>query len=192
VAIAGTLAGLASAFIPGVGVREHPAPEVTMTVREVHSRITRGVYKTDLGQVRRPARLAPATAKAVMRGEADNAVVSDADVAALNDLEIGNVAWVEMHFKGYRGHHLKLQWALFRPEPGGALIPDTEYSLGLPDAGASDESSQFRPIWIGTPRVPAFRAEFRIVEAHEVRQMASTGTMRGLTYRYACPLPKKS
>jgi hypothetical protein len=194
VAIAGTLAGLASAFIPGVGVRERPAPEVTMTVREVHARITRGDYEAKTERethppVRLSSRrlLSAKRAKAVADQTKDGRALAAAYETDLDRLEIGDVAWLELHFSGYRGKPLTLQWAMFLPGAGGALIPETEDATDVAVDDGGDESSQFIPIWFGLPKLAKFRAEFRVLEGSQVRQMATTDPMRGAEYRYACP-----
>jgi hypothetical protein len=159
VAIMGTLASLAVAYL-GTGAKDHPPPNVEMKVREVHSRITHGAYAAEMGA-------------------ADH-------LSALDRREIGNVVWLELHFTGYRDTELLLLTALFQPEPGQPLIPDTRKIIRIPIDDSSDVHSEFRPIWLGSPRVERFRAEFRILDRGQVRQIAKTGPMKGITYRYAC------
>ncbi|HMJ34345.1 MAG TPA: hypothetical protein VK501_10535 [Baekduia sp.] len=196
VAIAGTLAGLASTFIPGVGVRDHPPPQVSMEVREVHARVTHGAYDDALGPRHGATRVVGATtasaAVAQLSPEArrrrrERAAKS----AALDRLEIGHVVWLELQFTGYRGRKLRLQWGLFGPGAGSSLIPGTERYIGLDVDDGSDVHSKFLPIWLGTPRRERFRAEFRLLDHGEVRQMARTGDMRGVTFRYACRPPRR-
>jgi hypothetical protein len=105
---------------------------------------------------------------------------------ALDRLEIGNVVWLETHLTGYRNTKLILQWALFEAGEDSALIPATEQIRTVPIDDSSDVHSEIRPIWVGSPRVRRFRAEFRLLDHGQVRQIASTGPMRGITYRYAC------
>jgi predicted small integral membrane protein len=194
VAIAGTLAGLASAFIPGVGVRERPAPEVTMTVREVHASITHGDYlaktkrRDEAVALTRGRLLSSRTWDQLAAGKRSGLHKAAESRKDLDRLEIGDVAWIELSFTGYRGEDLTLQWALFHPEPGAPLIPDTEgyYPIEVTEDG--DHSSQFIPIWFGLPVQERFRTEFRVMNSHkELLQMASTEAMKGSGYRYACP-----
>ena len=194
VAITGTLAGLASAFIPGVGVRERPAPEVTMTVREVHASITHGDYLAKTKQrdeavgLTRERLLSSRTWDQLAAGKRSGLREAAESRKDLDRLEIGDVAWIELTFTGYRGKGLTLQWALFHPEPGAPLIPDTEGYHPIAVPGDGDHSSQFVPIWFGLPVQERFRAEFRVTNGkQELLQMASTEAMKGSGYRYACP-----
>ena len=109
-----------------------------------------------------------------------------ADRRTLDRLEIGNVVWLELRLTGYRDTSMQLQWALFYAGAGRSLIAATEQEGTIPVDDSSDVHSQFLPIWIGSPRVPRFRVEFRLLDHGQVRQIASTGAMRGITYRYAC------
>jgi hypothetical protein len=194
VAITGTLAGLASAFIPGVGVRERPAPEVTMTVREVHAGITRGDYlaktkhRDEAVALTRGRLLSSRTWDQLAAGERSGLRKAAESRTDLDRLEIGDVAWIELSFSGYRGKDLTLQWALFHPEAGAPLISDTEGYHSIKVAGDGDHSSQFIPIWFGLPTQARFRAEFRVTSDDQaLLQMASTEAMKGSGYRYACP-----
>jgi hypothetical protein len=173
VAICGTLATLAVAYL-GAGVKDRPPPAVKMTVREVHARITHGAY---MDKMRGVAAATPAVLPAAL---------GHADRRTLDRLEIGNVVWLELRLTGYRDTSMQLQWALFHAGAGRSLIAATEQAGTIPVDDSSDVHSQFLPIWIGSPRVPRFRVEFRLLDHGRVRQIASTGAMRGITYRYAC------
>lgn len=173
VAILGTLASLAVAYL-GAGVKEHPPPAATMVVREVHARITHGAY---LDKMRGVTVAAPEVTAAKLR---------TASATTLDRLEIGNVVWLELDLTGYRKTNLQLQWALFHAGAGAPLIPDTEHLGTIKVDDSSDVHDEFLPIWIGSPRVPRFRVEFRLLDRGQVRQIASTGAMQGIAYRYAC------
>jgi hypothetical protein len=194
VAIVGTLVGLVTAFVPGLGATERPAPKVTMVVREVHARITRGVYQAALGEpvarspgLTRDVLLDGRTAVVVQKRKPAGLEVAREYAPGLDGLEIGSVAWLELRFSGYGGKTLQLQRALFLPDSGGAFIPQSDVleRIEVEDGG---ESTQFVPVWFGAPRLPRFRAEFRVLDGKgRVLQLAGTGSMRGLAYRYACP-----
>jgi hypothetical protein len=173
VAIFGTLATLAVAYL-GAGVKDRPPPAVRMTVREVHARITHGAYMDKMRGVATANQAVPATALVHASGR------------TLDRLEIGNVVWLELDLTGYRNTSMRLQWALFHAGAGQPLIPATEQKGVIPVDDSSDVHSEFLPIWIGSPRVSRFRVEFRLLDRGQVRQIASTGAMRGITYRYAC------
>jgi hypothetical protein len=167
--IAGTAFGILAAVgalatnYLGAGVREHPPPSVTMTVREVHARITHGAFEDKVGIAPRARPL-----------------------SKVDRLEIGNVVWVELHTVDYKGNGLRLQWSMFHAGPGEPFIPDTTVRKDIDLDRKADDQTQFLPIWVGSPRVRRFRAEFRVVQDGHVRQIASTGPMRGIGYRYAC------
>ncbi|HEY6762137.1 MAG TPA: hypothetical protein VI318_21740 [Baekduia sp.] len=162
VAIVGTLGAFAVNYF-GAGVKDHPPPSVTMTVREVHARVTHGAYEDAVGVPPGVRRL-----------------------GAVDRREIGNVVWLEVHTVGYDGARLRLQWAMFHAGPGEPFIQDTKKHKDIKVDGEADVETQFLPIWIGSPRVRRFRAEFRVLDGEQVRQIASTGPMRGIAYRYAC------
>jgi hypothetical protein len=130
-----------------------------MKVREVHSRITHGAYATKLRDV--------------------------AGMSTLDRRQIGNVVWLELRFTGYSDTKLILQTTLFQPGPGEPVIPGTDTRTPIA-IGDGDVHTQFLPVWVGLPRVDTFRAEFRIIDGREVRQIASTHEMKGAVYRYAC------
>jgi hypothetical protein len=197
VAVLSGLGTLATSFVPGIGVRERPGPRVVMTVREVHSRIARQTYdarihhrSTARGALTKAALTSTAAEEKVRAGGKPGRSVTFGHQRYLDGIEIGNVAWLEIRLTGYRGKHLKLQTALFHPEPGGALIPDSDDVEDLEVDGGGDQSVLFKPVWFGLPRLPRFRAEFRVLEEDDdLVQMATTKAMQGIAYRYACPPP---
>ena len=159
VGVVGAIAGLAIQLFPGIGINEQPPPEATMKVRDVQARITRGEYAS---------RIHVAVEKAI------------------DKREVGNVVWLEIGLQGYAGKHAILQYALFDPQAGGPLLPDTERKVPL-TVEDKDTQTSFVPIWVGYPKSKKFSAQFRLLEGNsQVRQIASTQAMRGSTYRYAC------
>ena len=177
-----------------MGVRERPAPKVTMTVREVHASITRGDYlaktkhRDEAVELTRGRLLSSRMWDQLAAGKRSALHKAAESRKDLDRLEIGDVAWIELSFTGYRGEDLTLQWALFHPEAGAPLIPDTEGHYPIKVAGDGDHSSQFIPIWFGLPAQARFRAEFRVMNGDQaLLQMASTDAMKGSSYRYACP-----
>jgi hypothetical protein len=162
VAIAAGVAALAGQFVPGVGAHDAPPPEATMQVRDVNARITRGDFATALG-VRRPS--------------------SDVD-----GREIGNVVWLAIHLQGFRGRTLTLQWGSYDHDDGERFVPGTERSTPLRVTRDGDEQTLFQPIWVGYPQDEVFSVSFRLLDRGQVREIASTGRMRGARYRYACPV----
>ena len=159
IAIVGGVVGLAVQFVPGIGIDDPPPPEAHMDVREVHARITHGEY-------------ADKTRSAGGLSRADRR-------------EIGNVVGLELDLKGYRGKRLGLQYGLYRPSAGGALVPGTAREIDLTTEHQDVESS-FLPIWVGYPKDGKFQAQFRLIQNGQVRQMAATGEMRGTQQRYTC------
>jgi hypothetical protein len=159
IAIVGGVVGLAVQFVPGIGIDDPPPPEARMDVREVHARITHGEY-TD--KTRSTDRLSPADRR-----------------------EIGNVVWLELDLKGYRDKRLGVQYGLYRPSAGGALVPGTAREIDLKPERQDVESS-FLPIWVGYPKEGRFQAQFRLIQNGQVRQMAATDQMRGSQVRYTC------
>jgi hypothetical protein len=157
VAICAGVAALAAQFIPGVGVRDDPPPELTMTVTQVHARVQRGSYARAVAQP--------------VPGRIDR-------------LEIGNVVWLQIGLKGFQGKELQLQWAEYNLDTGGALLPDTKGALEF--RVTHDTETRFEPVWVGYPRSGRFQVQVRALENGEVRGMARTGEMRGTQYRYAC------
>ena len=162
VAICAGVAGVAVQTIPGIGVREQPSPEAKMTVREVHARITRGEYAQ---RTRAGVKLSPQDRR-----------------------EVGNVVWLELNLSGYADRQPLLQYGLYDPVIGGALLPGTEKQIRLTPEDR-DVQTLFVPIWIGYPKSQRFEAQFRLVERQRVRQMASTGKLPGTDFRYACGAP---
>lgn len=173
VAIAGTLAGVAATYIRGAGVEDHPPPTATLVVRDVQARVTHGAYLDAVTH----ARAVPAASRANL---------GRASASALDRLEIGNVAWLQLDLTGYRNTTMVLRWGLFHAGAGAALIPHTTQEVPVPIDDRADVHSQFVPVWFGTPRLARFQAEFWLLDHGQVRQMASTRDMRGITYRYAC------
>jgi hypothetical protein len=158
VGILGVIAGLAVQFVPGVGVREAPAPAVKVAVSDVNPRITQAEY-ADKTHSKRPSRE--------------------------DRREVGNVIWLEIHLEGYRDKELKLQYALFDPDAGGALLPGTAVTVPVPRQGA-DVETQFLPIWVGYPLSERFEAAFRVLDGRRVQALAATGKMKASKYRYSC------
>jgi hypothetical protein len=157
VAVFGGIAGLAVQFFPAVA-GDHPAPEAAMAVREVHARITRGEYASKTGA-------------GIQLSETDKR-------------EVGDVIWLEIDLRGYGGLQPQLQYGLYDPDLGGALLPGTAKQVPMRDDG--DAQRSYVPIWVGYPKSQRFQAQFRLLEHGRVRQMTSTGEMRASRYRYAC------
>jgi hypothetical protein len=157
VAVFGGIAGLAVQFFPGVA-GERPAPEATMAVRAVHARITRGEYASKTGAL--------------------------VQLSNTDRREVGDVIWLEIDLRGYSGLRPQLQYGLYDPDLGGALLPGTAKQMALRNDG--DMQSSFMPIWVGYPQSQRFQAQFRVLEQGRVRQMTTTGMMRSSRYRYAC------
>lgn len=156
VAIIGTLVAIADQF-----VTEPPPPESAMTVRDVLPRVTRAEYA--------------------------HRTKADVRIRPLDRREVGNVVLLEVRLTGYRGKRLALQYATYSLDRGvtGALLPGTKKDVRL---RVTDEDTQtsFIPIWVGYPKSARFEAQFRLIENDEIRQLTSSGPMRGSTYRYAC------
>lgn len=159
IAIVGGVVGLAVQFVPGIGIDDPPPPEAHMEVREVHARITHGEY-------------------------VDKTRSAD-ELSRADRREIGNVVWLELDLKGYRDKRLGLQYGLYRPNAGGALVPGTAREIDL-TTERQDVESSFLPIWVGYPKEGKFQAQFRLIQAGQVRQMTATGQMRGSQQRYTC------
>ena len=160
VAIFAAIGGLAAQFA-GVGVKERPAREATLVVRDVDARITREDY----------ARTMDPSLLRLLKG-ADRR-------------EVGNVVWLELGLRGYEGSRLGLQQATFDPDRGNALLSALEEPLTLPPPD-TDADTRFIPVWVGYPASTRFVVEFRLLEGQAVRQLADTGKMRSSRYRYAC------
>ncbi|HEX6583048.1 MAG TPA: hypothetical protein VF056_05540 [Thermoleophilaceae bacterium] len=161
VAIVSGVAGLAAQFIPGVGAQESPPAEARLAVREVLARITRGEYaeKTGAGMT---------------------------DVPSIDRREVGQVFWLEVGLKGYRDKKPQLQYALYDPDRGGALLVGTGTTVGL-KVEDSDSQTLVVPIWVGYPSSKHFQARFRLLDGGAVRQIAATETLPTSNHRYACP-----
>jgi hypothetical protein len=157
VAIVGGLIAIADQFVTAP-----PPPEATMTVRDVLPRVTRDEY------ARR----------------------THADVSKIRKLdrrEVGNVVLLEIRLTGYRGKTLGLQYATYSLDRNvaGSLLPGTDVKVALRVAD-EDAQTSFIPIWVGYPKSKRFEAQFRLIEDDEIRQLTSTGPMKGSAYRYAC------
>jgi hypothetical protein len=161
VAIAGGIAALAAQFIPGVGVREQPPPEIAMTVTQVHARVQRASYA------------------AAVNAEAPR---------GLDRQEIGNVVWLRIDLRGFDDDALELEWAEYNVNSGGALLPDTEDRRRLHVTEPAE--TRFEPVWVGYPRSGRFQVQFRVVDRGKVLGMARTGPMQGTQYRYGCNLAR--
>jgi hypothetical protein len=161
VAIASGVAGLAAQFIPGVGAQESPPAEARLAVREVLARITRGEYAQKTG--------------ASMSG-----------IPQIDRREVGQVFWLEVGLKGYRDKEPKLQYALYDPDRGGALLVGTATIVRL-KVEDTDSQTLVVPIWVGYPSSEHFQARFRLLDGDAVRQLAATQTLRASEQRYACP-----
>jgi hypothetical protein len=161
VGVLATIVGLAVQFVPGFGVKDRPPPQATMKVRDVDARITRGEY-----------------AKALRVRE---------KLAQIDRREVGDVVWLQVGLQGYAGKRLSLQYAMYDSRAGGPLLPGTEKQIPL-TVENRDEQTSFVPVWIGYPKIRKFKVQFRLLSGGppQVRQMASTGPMRGSSYRYAC------
>ena len=161
VAIVTGVAGLAAQFIPGVGAQESPPAEARLAVREVLARITRGEYAEKTG-------------------------ASMAGIPQIDRREVGQVFWLEVGLKGYRDKQPKLQYALYDPDQGGALLVGTGTTVGL-KVEDTDSQTLVVPIWVGYPSSTHFQARFRLLDGDAVRQLAATQTLRASKQRYACP-----
>ena len=161
VAIAAGVAALGGQFVPGVGVHDTPPPEVSMQVRDVNARVTRGDFAKalDVPQPRSP----------------------------LDRREIGNVVWLAIHLQGYAGRKLTLQWGSYDLEHGERFVPGSDKKVPLSVTADTDEQTVFQPIWVGYPQKAIFQVAFRVLEGGQVREIAGTHKMRGALYRYSCP-----
>jgi hypothetical protein len=160
VGILGGVAGLAVQFVPGVGVRETPPAAATMAVTDVNARIRHAEYA-------RKTR-------------------AELPEAGEDRREVGNVIWLQVHLKGFRDEELFLQYGLYDPDAGDALLPGTAKRVPLPHDPDSDEETRFVPIWVGYPLSEEFVAGFRLLHGHEVQAMAATRKMPSSKYRYSC------
>jgi hypothetical protein len=161
VAIAAGVAALAGQFVPGVGVHDVPPPGASMQVRDVNARVTRGDFARAL-DVPQPR-------------------------SQLDRREIGNVVWLAIHLQGYAGRKLTLQWGSYDLEHGERFVPGSDKRIPLEVTAETDEQTVFQPIWVGYPQKALFQVAFRLLEGGQVREIASTGRMRGALYRYSCP-----
>jgi hypothetical protein len=158
VGICGGIAALGAQFIPGVGVHARPAPAVEMAVRKVDARITRAEFA---------------------RALRDRVAIKKADRS-----ELGNVVWVALHIRGYKGRPLAIDYG---PYVNHALVGKQKPMIDLPTPATDDEATVL-PIWIPYPsESKTFQAQFRLLDRKGVREIVGTGDMRGPKYRYACP-----
>jgi hypothetical protein len=157
VAIAGTLFAIATQLITGP-----PPPEAAITVRDVLPRITRSDYARGIG-------------------------ADPKKIRGLDRREVGNVVLLEVQLTGYQGKKLVLQHASYSLDRNvsGTLLPGTKQTPAL-DRVTEDTQTSFVPIWVGYPQSRKFEAQFRLIENGRIQQLASTGPMKGSTYRYAC------
>jgi len=159
IAIASGVVGLIVTFVPGVGGSDRPAEEATMTVREVHPRIT-------------------------LREFAKRTNTSLAGIDTTDRKEVGNVIWLEIALRGYAEKDPVLQYGLYR-DSDEVLLDNTSKNVRL-DVADADAQTSFVPIWVGYPSRGSFQAQFRLLVNDHVRQMAKTGPMSGSTVRYVC------
>jgi hypothetical protein len=159
VAMVGGLIGVAGELGARFAGGEPPPRRATLTVREVHPRVTFGEFarKTTPGL----------------------------EVKSLDQRQVGVVIWVEIELAGYRGRELWLQRGLYDGDVGEVLLPETDKRFRL-KLEAADHQTLVTAIWVGYPQSRVFKAQLRLFEGTRVQQMASTGLMRGSTYRYSC------
>jgi hypothetical protein len=167
VAICGGIAGLVTTLVPAAAIQKRPQREVSMVVRDVKPRITRGDYlRSLLGH--------PPTAD-----DLDGARLDRVDLK-----ELGNVVWLDIRLKGFKGRPLQLQYGSYDVN-GEALLPGTSKVVSL-NSAEHDHVTIFFPAWVGYPRSARFKAEFRLLDHDGVQELAATGRMRGAKFRYAC------
>ena len=158
VGILGAIAGLAVQFVPGVGAHQPPSPSAAMAIRDVNARIPHVEYARRVnGELPPPE----------------------------DRREVGNVIWLEVRMEGYRNREPVLQYGLYDPGAGDALLPGTAVLVPVPHGG-EDVETQFLPIWVGYPLSEHFKASFRLLDDGRVQAIAETGRMRASEYRYSC------
>ena len=158
VGILGVIAGIAVQFVPGVGVHQTPAPKASMDVRDVNARIPHVEYARKVRtELPRPE----------------------------DRREVGNVIWLEIHLEGYRDKEPYLQYGLYDPDAGDALLPGTAAVVPIPHSD-EDVQTQFVPIWLGYPLSERFKAAFRLLDGSRVQAIAESDRMRSSKYRYSC------
>ena len=160
VAICAGVAGLAAQFVPGVGVEHAPAPEAAIDVRTVNARVTREEFARRLA-----SRAAPLAARPPRSRQRDLAA---ARARGLPRPALGPPVGLIRDQAG-------------RPARGRHHRHD-------PDR---DQRGQRRadalPARVGRlPALKRFHVQFRLLQAGQVREIASTGPMRGDLARYAC------
>jgi hypothetical protein len=158
VGILGAIAGIAVQFVPGVGVHQPPAAEASMEVRDINARIPHVEYARKM-----------------------NSELPEPE----DRREVGNVVWLEIHLEGYRGKRPFLQYGLYDPGAGDALLPGTAEVVPIPNRD-EDVQTQFVPIWLGYPLSERFKAAFRLLDGNRVQAIAETDGMRSSKYRYSC------
>ena len=158
VGILGAIAGIAVQFVPGVGVHQTPAAKATMEVRDINARIPRVEYARKIrSELPKPE----------------------------DRREVGNVVWLEIHLEGYRGKKPFVQYGLYDPGAGDALLPGTAAVVPIPNRD-EDVQTQFVPIWLGYPLSERFKAAFRLLDGNRAQAIAETARMRSSKYRYSC------
>jgi hypothetical protein len=158
VAIAGTLFAIANQLVAAP-----PPPEAAMTVRDVLPRITRSEYARGIG--------------------VDPKKIRD----RFDRREVGNVVLLEVQLTGYQGKQLVLQHASYSldRDVSGTLLRGTTQEPAL-EVAKEDTQTSFVAIWVGYPKSRKFETQFRLIKGGRIQQLASTGPMKGSTYRYAC------
>jgi hypothetical protein len=139
----------------------HPPPAATFAIKKVHQRIERGDYAKSLG--------------------------ADVKLSRLDAREVGNVVWLDIQLTGFKHRPLRVKYGLYDLDraAGGALLPGTAKDVGLLEPKRNSER-YIVPIWVGYPKSAKFSAEFWLLDGGGLQEMASTGSMRGSAYRYAC------
>jgi hypothetical protein len=160
VAICGGLATLAGQFVPGAGVSTRPPAQATIAIRDIKPRITLEEYAHR------------------MRVDVSRRSVVDR-------AEVGNVIWLQLTLKGFKGRPLSLQYGTYDVAAGEVLLPGTDRSIDL-ESPKHDVQTTFLPIWVGYPKRGRFTAEFRLIDQDGVQQFASTPPMKASPFRYAC------
>jgi hypothetical protein len=108
------------------------------------------------------------------------------DDSELNRREVGNVIWLQIHLKGYRGRTLTLSYGSYETKPGAPLVASTTRTTPITVSDDSHEQTRFQPVWVGYPSLKRFHVQFQLLEDEAVREIAKTGPMRGDRARYAC------
>lgn len=93
--------------------------------------------------------------------------------------------WLEIHLEGYRDKEPYLQYGLYDPGAGNALLPGTAEVVPIPHSD-EDVQTQFVPIWLGYPLSESFKAAFRLLDGSRVQAIAESDRMKSSRYRYSC------